>query len=349
MNYLIEYLLRFFSKTQPRKASVLRQILINKKTGSVLYWAFRYDYLDYLNLYPQLNIIEYNQSIDLLIKKGYLKKTSAGEILTNEGANQLKHFSKRHYFIERPDLFQRYDYELWNAIFLILVQVASEFSYHNHQYYVASENLQAQFLVKKWLGHFGFETLKGEIQNLLSAFLDNQVELKANVFAAKLIGHQQNGLTNQQIAIQLQLAETDVELIWRDLSLQFADFLINQNTPLKKLVEMTQLSGILSNSIYETKRLFSLGLNVEQISFKRHLKVSTVEEHLIILAISDVHFPFNLFLSTDEIEFLNKVFKTTDIDKWSYRILANQGKEIPFIKFRLYAIMRTHDERRKSI
>ena len=65
-------LLDFFSIDQPRRQAVLRQILKNKVTSSSIYWGLRYNYLSYLNVFPELDEKNYDRAIAQLIKENYL-------------------------------------------------------------------------------------------------------------------------------------------------------------------------------------------------------------------------------------------------------------------------------------
>ena len=161
------HLLHFFDQQQPRKATVLRQILTNKRTGSTLFWGLRYHYLDYLNAVPRLDVKKFDDAIDDLIAQNWLHSSSQGLQLTSHGQEVLATKQTSYSFADHPELNQKFDYQLWQAILLLMVQVASEYRYHNSNYYVANQNLKAQFLVKSWLQVNSFETLAAEVSECL--------------------------------------------------------------------------------------------------------------------------------------------------------------------------------------
>ena len=45
-------------------------------------------------------------------------------------------------------------------------------------------------------------------------------------------------------------------------------------------------------------------------------------------------------LSESDLKTLARVYAETEIDQWRYAELQQQGIEMPFLKFRLYAIMK---------
>ena len=338
------YLLNFFDTSQPRKSSVLRQVFTNKKTGSVIYWAFRYNYLQYLNLAPQLDNEILNKKLNELVNKELLVLGNDGYQLTLKGKKQLMLFNKKHYFFETPTLFVHYNYSLWDALMRIAIQVSSEYSYGNFHYFVASDNLQAQFIIKKWLAKYSFQILKKELTDALLTFLSNYSQLKADIFTLKLVGHNINGATNEQLALQFDLNALDIEIIWKDLTLHFAEFLRKQNNELSELVKMTYESTPLSSSILNTKQLFDHGYSITQICHLRHLKRSTIEEHLQLLAIFNNNFPYIRLLSNSDMKILQKIYRQLPIDHWNFKNIQMQYPQFPFLKYRLYAIKKTHEE-----
>ncbi len=339
------HLLHFFDQQQPRKATVLRQILTNKRTGSVLFWGLRYHYLDYLNAVPRLDVKKFDDVIDELLAQKWLHSSARGLQLTSQGQKVLATHQTAYSFTDHPELNQKFDYQLWQAILLLMVQVASEYRYHNSNYYVANQNLKAQFLIKSWLQVNSFETLATEISECLAQFLDQCDPAKADLFTAKLVGYTQNGLSDGQIASQLGISPLEVSWTWRDLALQLAAFIrARSNLKIGQLVQITALPGALTPTIHQTAMLFNEGKTVDQIIQMRRLRRSTIEEHLQVLAIFQPDFPYEKILSESDLETLTKVYAETAIDQWQYAELQQQGIEMPFLKFRLYAIMKTHGE-----
>ena len=339
------HLLYFFDQQQPRKATVLRQILTNKRTGSTLFWGLRYHYLDYLNAVPRLDVKKFDDAIDALIVQNWLHSSSQGLLLTSHGQEVLATKQTPYSFANHPELNQKFDYQLWQAILLLMVQVASEYRYHNSNYYVANQNLKAQFLIKSWLQVNSFETLAAEVSECLGQFLDQCDPAKADLFTAKLVGHSQNGLSDGQIASQLGICPLEVSWTWRDLAFQFAALVqARSNLKISQLVQVIALPGALTPTIQQTARLFNEGKTVDQIIQIRRLRRSTIEEHLQVLAIFQSDFPYEKILSESDLKTLAKVYAETEIDQWRYADLQQQGVEMPFLKFRLYAIMKTHGE-----
>lgn len=339
------HLLYFFDQKQPRKATVLRQILTNKRTGSTLFWGLRYHYLNYLNAVPRLDIKKFDDTINDLTAQNWLRLSAQGLQLTAQGQEAIETHQTPYSFAEHPELNQKFDYQLWQAILLLMIQVSSEYRYHNSNYYVANQNLKAQFLIKSWLQVNDFETLATEVSECLSQFLDQCDPAKADLFTAKLVGHSRNGLSDVQIAAQLEISPLEISWTWRDLALQFAAFIqAHSSLKISQLVQIAALPGALTPTIHQTAVLFNEGKTVDQIIQIRRLQRSTIEEHLQVLAIFQSDFPYEKILTRSDLETLAMIYDEINVDQWRYAELQQQGIEISFLKFRLYAIMKTHGE-----
>ena len=91
---------------------------------------------------------KFDDAIDALIAQNWLHSSSQGLLLTSHGQEVLATKQTPYSFANHPELNQKFDYQLWQAILLLMVQVASEYRYHNSNYYVANQNLKAQFLIR---------------------------------------------------------------------------------------------------------------------------------------------------------------------------------------------------------
>ena len=81
------FILALFSDTDKLRPSTLYQILIGKRTSSVLSYAFFYDRLGLFQALPQLNEREYQQTIADLIQQGMLSRDPDGLMLKRTAAN----------------------------------------------------------------------------------------------------------------------------------------------------------------------------------------------------------------------------------------------------------------------
>ena len=210
-------LLDFFSIDQPRRQAVLRQILKNKVTSSSIYWGLRYNYLSYLNVFPELDEKNYDRAIAQLIEENYLSKKDNKLLLTIKGQHALDEFKQQHYFIDKPQLFNKYDLKLWKEILRLMIQVLSELSFENRRYYVVSQNLKAQFYIKKWLYQEKKKVLIPQFKEYLLDFLESQPKDKSDIFMNSFVGHGLPGYTIEQLSEFTGLATADIQIVIADI------------------------------------------------------------------------------------------------------------------------------------
>uniref|UniRef100_UPI0036D28ECE helix-turn-helix domain-containing protein n=1 Tax=Halomonas halophila TaxID=29573 RepID=UPI0036D28ECE len=71
----------------------------------------------------------------------------------------------------------------------------------------------------------------------------------------------------------------------------------NQVTPFNQLIGMVVQPSVLPKSTWQTLQLLQKGYNVDKIAELRRVKINTVKEHLLMMAILLDDFPCQQFLS----------------------------------------------------
>ncbi len=334
----MDELLCFFSKNQPRRPAVIRQVLSNKRTVSNLFWGLRYKILDWLAICPQLEREKFDNLIAAMVKDKLLAEINGqGLCLTELGARRRDDFAELHYHMKSPYLFSRFKVQLWQDILRLLVQIVSEASYGNTHYYVVASSFQARDSIKKWYQDYHECELGQLLGEQLLLFLKNESAEDATIFMQLFYGHEYVAKTAEQIAVNTGWSTRDIEVLWNDLSVKFANFLCEGTSIFKVLVMPLKKTGLLSKSATETYRLYDSGMTVAKIKSVRRLKESTVAEHLLEAAIFVPNFNFKHLISPMEYSIFSKLFKG-NIDNWHYEKLQETEPRISFTKFRLYQI-----------
>lgn len=337
----MDELLYFFSKTQPRRPTVVRQVLSNKRTVSNLFWGMRYGIIDWLAVCPRLERAKFDGEIKELIRRGRLIETGDREVLLTEtGVKQCAAFESQHYRIKKPAIFGALKTQLWQELLRLLVQVISEASYHNRRYFVVASSFQAQTIIKRWYKENRQYDLGRVLGEQLLLFLENVDRQHADIFMQLFSGHDVIAKTIEQVAADTNYSACDVQFLWEDLSASLAAFLYNGSSIFKSLVAPLMVSSRLSKSAAATYGLYESGLPLSTIKTKRRLKESTVIEHLLEAAIFVPTFDFKRLLSVKDYYVLRQLFQG-NIDNWSYKKLESVEPTVSFAKFRLYQIEQT--------
>lgn len=334
-----DLLLNFFKKEESRRPAVIKYILKNKLTSSNIYWGLKYQILDYRGVFLTMDEKWFDSQIEKFIQEGILEgDKKQGLVLTDLGEKKVKSYSKKHYKLRKPGLFIKYRVNLLNDLMLLLFQILSELKYQNKKYYVASDNLEAQYYIKYWIKKFYSKKAVEFLKKFLIDFLEKYPEKEASIFMAGFVGNNFYGFTNSQIKSKFNVTDQDIYLVRRDILLNLAEELLNSNTDFAKLINVTLNNQIIPESALETLNYLKSGKKIDEICKLRNLKRSTVEEHTVLLACLDEMFDFNIVISSDEIKWLQKIFLDVDVSQVSYAQLKEKISDFPFYKFRIYQI-----------
>ena len=222
-----------------------------------------------------------------------------------------------------------------------MIQVLSELSFENRRYYVVSQNLKAQFYIKKWLYQEKREVLIPQFKEYLLDFLESQPKDKSDIFMNSFVGHGLPGYTIEQLSEFTGLATADIQIVIADLSLKFADYLNQKGGDFSKIINLVSRSQGLPTSVEETYALLQKGFTVEKIKQIRRLKESTIQEHLIIASILSNNFDYHQVLTSEDHRILQSIYSDDNLDDWKYQNLELSGHQIPFYKFRIYQVQRS--------
>ena len=336
-----ERLLAFFSLNQPRRQNVIRQVLTNKQTVSNLFWGLSYQLLNWLGVTPKLDKTTFDQQISELEKNLWLIRNQSDELLlTPLGKHHLQEFLANHYWRHHPELVQRFKVAQWQEMLTLVIQVFSEMSYQNRHYYVAAVSPQIQYWFKSWLRCYDYDRnqLQVQLPDLLFDFLQAKEPLEANIFISFFGGHQIAGKTFQQLAEQTGWTPRELKIFQQDSVLEFAVFLKKKGSAWTRLIKMFEKDSQFSKSSQASYQLFLTGTAIEEIAQRRHLKVSTIKEHLLEAAIFEDNFPFGQLIMPTVAEFFTQNFSSFPA-KWDFQIAQKAG--IEFFIFRLVQICET--------
>ncbi|GET15303.1 hypothetical protein SN4111_15650 [Ligilactobacillus agilis] len=340
MNY---YWLLFFDANQPRRPAVLRQLLANRQKGSALYFGMLANWLQYIGLFSGFDEAKFDREIQQLVTAAYLEAGLAGLTLSTKGVEFINENDLK-LELAQPKLFRIFPMELVANLILLAVQVASEASYQNKQYYVVTDNVYSQYLFKRWLtqSNYGLTGLQEELVPSLATFLANEPPQKAAIFAQKLRGHNFPGQTNEQLATIYGKFPFEIEQIWLDLLSRFAYYLYQGDGKLAELMALTQPNfEPVRASRFKTINAFMAGNTIKEIASRLHIKENTVLDHLYEAYIWHGKPDLLKLVSAKEQELMTKLFvETKSQEEWSYQDLVAVQPEIAFYKFRIFEIAR---------
>ncbi|WP_304682143.1 helix-turn-helix domain-containing protein, partial [uncultured Ligilactobacillus sp.] len=271
-----------------------------------------------------------------------------GMCLTVKGRSRVEELKGKHQFLREPAFFNGFDLKGWEKQFYLLVQVASELSYQNNKYFAIINDFKTQQLFKNWFRRYGKATLLREITTSLTDFLAHEPKLNAQLFCEQLTGHGRLGQTKAQLAERYQIQVAEIEVGWRDLCARYAKYLLEHNFELAKLVMHYKRLTNLPASTEKTYTLFLEGKSIEEIANLRRIQKSTVQEHLLNVAILTDDFPKERLLSPKLKKQIVDFFADCTVLNWKFQQLHESYPEISFFEYRLCQIERIIAGERKA-
>ncbi|MCL0311675.1 hypothetical protein M2S00_00900 [Apilactobacillus sp. TMW 2.2459] len=338
-----EFLILLFSYNQPRRPKLIENLLAGRKTVSTLFWGMRYRLLDYCGVFSKFKEFSIISKVHKLEKNGYLRRSKDNKhlLLTKLGLDRQKNLIDNYYLPKHLDVYQKYNVTKFSKRFLLAVQIVSEYSFHNKQYFPLQMNILEYNLIKNWFKNNKKTDFILKMHRLLYNFADSLDNQRAIQFATALTGHKRIALTNEQQKSQLNVTSLQLYFMQLDLFSELIIF-IKANQDYNFLYPLLSDLNIqlMGNASFDTFKLLIKGNSINKIAHIKHIKTNTVKEHLLNAAIvlPKTAFPYSLFLNNETIKFFKHNLKG-NIDEWSF--VTIKQTHISFFDFRLYQIFRS--------
>lgn len=338
MTFYEIFILSCYKSGHPMRMSTLYHLLKGKKTSSVLTYGYFYDNLNYFNLLPKLKEKSYYKLIEKLVQKEFLFEVEKGilelsdtgvRILDEKSFPTLTQLNQMEYY--------KYDISFWEKI-MFATQVISEKSYHEGKYIPIENNLFKQQQLKKWLKTQS-ETLPSQFYKEWEKVLDFIPEDKQVLLLGQLVGHDQIGLTLNQIAIEKEQDYFYAYLEFKNYLHYFIHMIEEYQTEYPLFFELLSLEKYLIkiDSAQISYQLFRQYRSISQVSQYRRLKESTVIDHLIESflrqpSISDLpKFNENTITALEKLK-LNQ----PDFRRWLFKDACVYESNLSFYDFKCY-------------
>ncbi|KOY74475.1 hypothetical protein RZ54_12310 [Apilactobacillus kunkeei] len=340
-----DLLLLLLSSTQPRRIKLIQNLLNGKRTVSTLFWAMRYGILQYSAILKTYDLNSINGAIKKLIVDGLAEQVDEFQYqLTTKG--QIKKDSVKESFYILQNTSYQYDYDVneFKARILLAIQSVSEYSYQNKNYYPVKTDMKSAMIVKRWFIHNKVEIVS-RLENYLTKYLSQVDEKKANIIAQQMIGHDVYGMTNGQLADSMGVSNVEAFFMEYDGWVNFINYIINDDDQLLLPLINDVRTLKMNHHAIQTYNQFVSGNTLDQIANNLSVKLSTVREHLLEMAIwlPESKFPYAKIVSAEDEKTLRQAFDNQPIDDWQFRQIS-ESTDINFFEFRIYQILRSKQD-----
>lgn len=337
MNYLV---LKIYSNMkEERTLYAVYHLLKGKRSIQTVQDAHLYNVTDYYGIYKSLTLKDYEQILQNLKNEKKLIKSNNTDTykVTSKGVDYLNksnyssiHFSGMAYNSIAPIFYKR---------LLLFIQVWTNSNKRNHIYMPIIEDVQAEDYIKKL-----YRQRKGYVKidltylyEELNLILSNLPQKDVMMYVERLTSYNNYGLSLDQLALKNELSKHTVELILTSINHQIISKVsadLNSFKTLNMLIEDLITKNNLTLSASKTYQLFTQNKNLQEIANKRNLKLNTIYDHIIEIALYDSDFDIEAFVTSSEANEIMDYVKTYKTFKLK-EIKDNISEEITYFQIRL--------------
>ncbi|MEG0384461.1 MAG: helix-turn-helix domain-containing protein [Solibacillus sp.] len=333
-----QILLKIFTAFQnERTLSAAFHLLKGKRSGQTIQDVGLFQLHPFFGLLPKLTRGQFDEQVDLLFAKNYILIEENGYYhMTEIGIKQasealLFHFDGWHYRGNEHVFFARVS---------LALQSLSHQAAGVKSFIAVEKDEDVQSKVREFLvgNQFQQQTLQMKIylemeQSLEKIQVNEQVK---TIIVYRLSGFQEPGLTWQQMAFGFHMQEMDIRLMYGSGIHQWLNEILGdaQKYPyLYQLAQGIRVDLMLTSSANETAKLYKKGHSLEQISSIRRLKLNTIEDHIVELAMNDVKFDSKPFLTSEDQQLI--INASEDYQTKKLKILKEIIPHVSYFQLRL--------------
>ncbi len=328
-----------------RSISGIYHLFRGKKSSQTIQDANIFSLGFLYGLFPELNRSYLSKHVIALKEQGLITEAQTEHYqVTDKGISQLIEYEKVYHI---PPYLNGFAYKdksthFWKR-YSLLVQTLSNLIGNKKTFLPVQYEETVQRWVKSYLLHQKGRTKEQmlndfyqETNNLLQEVSTKQ----ATVFTLMLTGYRQVGRTPGQIARLL-----DMDPVWVQVEFQavlhFFIGKIDKGVSSNKYPSLYSISRDLlarpqlTETTQKTMKLLNQGLNIHEISMLRRLKISTIEDHIVEIALHSTDFSIEPYVEEKlirEIEEIVQVLHTNQLRKIKERV-TNQ--DISYFQIRL--------------
>lgn len=298
-----------------------------------------YQLNQYFGLYKKLPKQRFFQIVQNLVEQRLLEKQNQENfyVVTNLGELFITNYFLESNYLQ-GDKFHHMD-ELFFQRILLFVQVFTNSKMNNMKFIPIIENREVEI----WLKPF-YKKWKHKSVEILKTFYDEIIRLLtpieniyAEIFVEQLTGYKRFGLTIEQIAYQYKLSVEDVYLLHINTIHYILQTLENEQSqyPLLYCLSKDLLQqGSYTNSAKITKSLIDSGLTLQEIARKRRLRLNTIYDHVVEIALKERDFQISKFVTKEAVNEIVQAIQA--LQSYKLKEIKNAVRdEISYFQIRL--------------
>ncbi|MFJ5790104.1 helix-turn-helix domain-containing protein [Lysinibacillus sp. NPDC093197] len=332
-----QILLQIFQKlNNERTVSAAYHILRGKRSGQTIQDVGLFQLHNFFGLLPKLPRAIFDEAVATFLQYSWLSMQESG------------HYSMKKLGLQRAEQTSAFLFDGWyyrgneHVFFARLSLVVQSLSYQKEgirSFSPISKDAQVQSWVRNFLQDYQYQSGKLQKQLLEECLRvlatlpvsDNNKQL----VLYRLSGYSLPGWTWQQLSSERKETVLDSQLAFIELlhTLMNEVHATNNYPLLGQMAEELRVKALLTDSAQQTAVLYEQGYSIEQIVQIRKLKQSTIEDHLVELAMNEPNFSIGPFVSYEEAEKVWHASKQYQTKK--LKALHEVVKDLSYFQLRL--------------
>ncbi|OCS87797.1 helix-turn-helix domain-containing protein [Caryophanon tenue] len=293
---LLLYLCHLFR--EERTVSAPYHLLKGKKSGQTIQDVGLFSLYPYFGILPKLQRATYDRAIQQLIDQQML-------VVQPDGYYQILHMPEQ---LQTNILyFDGWHYRGNETIFFarvsLAVQTLSQQQAGDMRFIPLQKDDYVQRFVRDFLtwAQYSSGVVGTALKDELTVICEHLTPERAQLLLQRLAGASISGYSWAQLAQYRNESPLETQLAFTSVLHECLALIATLHVPLlQALAQNIRMTEVVTSSAAQTANYFYAGDTIEQIAAKRRLKTSTIEDHLIEMAMNDVNFPFEQFVSEDE-------------------------------------------------
>lgn len=326
-----------------RTASSIYHLLRGRRSIQTIQDAHLYKLERYFGIYKNLSRKHFNHTMDKLQSEGLLQRVNSNQMVYETTPATSEWFTVNNKTAFPFESYAGLAYHEITDIFfdrlLLLIQTITNSKMHYFSFIPVIDKP----VIEKWVKSVYRKVKNEEAKYLkiifqeLHSILQHFSNKEAGLFIDRLTGYKSYGMSINQLSMKYHLSADDVQLIIVNMihrlllvlhkekdKYPFLSFIINDVTS----------ATLLSNSAFHTFQLLLQGYSVEKIASTRNLKINTIHDHLIEIALYETDFPLNHYVEKVEQQEILNAIKLTNSSKLK-DIKQRVSDDISYFQIRL--------------
>lgn len=339
---LQQIILQSLSKIKDeRTVNSIYHLLTGKQSIQTIQDAHLFHLEVFFSLYKSLRLSEFNEQLSILINQNYIQQSDSNRYeLTVRGKAFLEASNIENYYWNGM-AYRQVDDEFSKRL-LLMIQVWTNRQAKINKYIPIIDDWSTTNWAKQFYRQEGRKVtaLLQQVYESLVVIFSKLDPIYPQIFIKQITTASSIGLTYEQLAEHFQQSPTTIFLLEKNyihFMLKIVRESEGEHELLKKMIvdlnEQEQTHTV-TTSAQATKRLVENGLTLEEIAFKRQLKMTTIYDHIVEIALYDKGFPIDRFISPEEKSVIYNIVKENQSFKLK-AIKERVGDDISYFQIRL--------------